>query len=63
MLKKQLYMEHVQSEIVPEYNGRLSCNRLLKLLFGVVCGMFMNVRGVEPVYHLKCSSCGSHVQF
>ena len=61
MLKKQLYMEHNQSEIVPEYNGRLSCDRHLKLLFGDVCGMFMNIRGDEPVYHVNCPNCGSHV--
>jgi hypothetical protein len=43
--KKQLHMEHNQSDVVPEYDGRLSCDRHLKLLFGVVCGMFMNIRG------------------
>jgi len=43
VLKKRLYMEHNQSEIVPEYNGRLSCDRHLKLLFGFVCGMLMNI--------------------
>jgi hypothetical protein len=63
MLKKQLYMEHVQSEIGPEYNGSLSCDRHLKWLFGVVCGLFMNIRGDEPVYHVNCPSSGSHVQF
>ena len=26
-LKKQMYMEHNQSEIVPVYNGSLSCDR------------------------------------
>jgi len=61
MLKKQLYVEHNQSEIVPEYSGSVSCDRHLKLLFGVVCGMFMNIRGDESVYHLNCSSSGSHV--
>jgi len=45
---------------VPEYNGRLSCDRHLKLLFGVVCGMFMNI-GDEPVYHVNCPNSGSHV--
>jgi hypothetical protein len=49
MHKKQLYMEHVQSEIVPEYNGSLSCDRHLKLLLGLVCGLFMNIRGDEAV--------------
>jgi len=61
MLENRLYMEHKQSEIVPEYNGSLSCDRLLKLLFGLVCGMFMNRRGDELVYHVKCSRCSSHV--
>jgi len=61
MLKKQLYMEHYQSEIVPECNGSLSSDRHLKLLFGVVCGMFMNIRGDESVYHVNCSSSGSHI--
>jgi len=39
MLKKQLYMEHKQSEIVPEYNGSLSCDRHLNcyLVLYVVC--------------------------
>jgi len=54
-------MEHNESEIVPEYNGSLSCDRHLKLLFGVVCGLFMNIRGDEPVYHVNCSICGSYV--
>jgi hypothetical protein len=61
MLKKQLYMEHNQSEIVSEYNGSLSCDRHLKLLYGVVCGVFMNTRGDESVYHVNCCSSGSHV--
>ena len=61
MLKEYLYMEHNESEIVPEYNGSLSCDRHLKLLFGVVCGLFMNIRGDEPVYHVNCSICGSYV--
>jgi len=61
ILKEQLYREHNQSEIVPEYNGRLSCERHVKLLFGVVCGTFMNMRGDEPVYHVNCPNSGSHV--
>jgi hypothetical protein len=60
MLKKQLYMEHNQSEIVPEYNASLSSDRHLKL-FGLVCGMFMNISGDESVYHVNCSSSGSHI--
>jgi hypothetical protein len=47
MLKKQLYMEHNHSKIVCEYNGSLSCDRHLKLLFGVLCGVFMNIRGMN----------------
>jgi hypothetical protein len=42
-------MEHYLSEVVLEYNGGLSCDRHLKLLFGVECGMFMDIRGDEPV--------------
>ena len=61
MLKKQLYMEHSQSEIVPEYNDRLSCDRYPNMFFDVVCGMFMNIRGDESVCHVNCSSSGSHV--
>jgi hypothetical protein len=61
MLKKQLYMEHKQSEIVSEYNGSLLCDRHLKLLFGLVYGMFMNMCVDESVCHLNCSSSGSHV--
>jgi hypothetical protein len=61
MLKKQLYMEHNQSAIVPECNGRLSCDRHLILLFGFVCSLFVNVRGDEPVHHVNCPSSGSHV--
>ena len=60
-LKKQLYMEQNQSEIVPEYNGRLSCDRHLIFLFGVVRGLVMKIRGDEPVYHVNCPRCGSHV--
>ena len=56
MHKKMLFMVHNQSEIVPEYGGRLSCDRHPKLLFGVVCGMFMNIRVDESVYHVNCSS-------
>jgi len=41
MLKKRVYMEHNQSEIVPEYGGRLSCDRHLKLLFGLLCGIII----------------------
>jgi hypothetical protein len=61
MLKKWLYMGHNQSEVVPEYNGSLSCDKHLKLLFGVVCGMFMNIRGDESVCHVNCCSSGSLV--
>jgi len=50
VLKKQVYVEHKQSEIVPEYNSSLSCDSHLKLLFGLVCGMLMNRRGDESVY-------------
>jgi hypothetical protein len=54
-------MEDIQSAIVREYNVRLSCDRHLILLFGFVCDVFMNIRGVESVYHMNCPSCGSHV--
>jgi len=46
-VKKQLYMERSQSEIVPEYNGSLSCGRHPNVMFGVVCGMLMNRRSNE----------------
>jgi len=54
-------MELNQSEMVPEYNDRLSCDRHVKLLFGVICGMFMNIRGDEPVYYVNCPSSVSDV--
>jgi hypothetical protein len=61
VLKKQLYMEHKQSEIVPEYNGSLSSDRHPNVFFGVLCGMFMNIRGDESVCHVICCGSGSHV--
>jgi len=47
LLEKNLYMEHNQIKIVPEYNGRLSCDRHPNVLFGVVCSMFIYIRWDE----------------